>query len=184
MALGATVLSKTQGTSATGQFRTNGWATSEWQTVIDATGVDATADASPILTPSASITRSTRHVFSRPPGCGTYLRLRLKYDDGITGPTSPVVKVFGRTISTAGPDAPSGTAGPWQILRNVAGNLNATLSIDLPNDAQDGEFSYTTPTANDHSWDVDGCGEFLVGIETALSATGTVNTATIEAKFV
>lgn len=182
MALGATIKALIQGSSATGAFRVNGWATSEWQAVVDAGGVN-TVDNATIILPTTQIVNSTTHVFSCPPGAGTYLRLRMKYDDGITAVTSPVIRVFGRYICSSDSATP-GIAGPWQHLKNVNGDLTATLTVDLTNDVQDGTYSYTIPSTTLHSWDKDGCSEFLVGIQTALSATGTVNTATIEAKFV
>ena len=185
MALGATIQSLAQGTSPTGQFRAVGFASSEWQTVVDA-GRVATADAATITNPLTDITNSATHIFSRQCGAGTYLRVRLKYASGInSGITSPVVKVFGRSLSNPASGA-GGVAGPWQLLKNMnGGSLNSTLTVDPTNDARDGTFSYTTADALLHSWDVDGCSEFLIGVETAFAGTGgSTSTATIEAKFI
>jgi hypothetical protein len=84
------------------------------------------------------------------------------------------VKVFGRTGSDA-----------WQLLYSKGGNLVETLTVDTTNDARDGTFNYTTPSFSTHAWDRLGCEELIVGIQTALAgSTGSVATATVQAKFI
>lgn len=145
--------------------------TSGWQTLIDAGGVTV-QDAATITNPTTQITASTRHIFQRK-SAGTNLILRMKYDDGLTTITSPVVKVFGRT-----------GGGAWEVLKSRAAALTATLTATTATDSQDGTYSYTVVDFSTQAWDCLGCEEILVGIETALAATGTTSTATIEGKFI
>ncbi len=146
--------------------------TSKWITCIDATGADD-ADANPITDPTAEITAATRKLIDKKGDRGTHLRFRLVYDDGISAITAPKLAVFGRT----------GTQ-QWQRLVTKGGSTQVTLTPDTTNDCSDGTLNYTTPLLNDHTVDTDGCDQFLVGIETALAATGTVTTAYVEVKII
>jgi len=145
--------------------------TSGWVTVIDAGGMTV-QDAATITDPTAEITNSTRHILRRN-GVGTTLLVRMAYDDGITSITNPVIKVFGRT-----PDQ------QWQLLKTRAGALNATITTAVATDCSDGTLNWTTSDYDAQAWDCLGCGEILIGIETALAATGTTSTAYLEAKFI
>ena len=144
----------------------------KWDTMIDAGGPN-TQDASTITDPDAEITNSTSHIFAIK-GRGTTLRLRLMYDDGISSVTSPIINVFGRFSSDE----------VWQRLQNKSGDTNVTLTVDTTNDVSDGTFNFTLVDADDHAFDLDGCAQVLVGIKTALAATGTVTTATIQGKVI
>lgn len=118
-------------------------------------------DASPITDPTALET-ATR-LFRTQQGRGTIIRARFRYPSGLTTPVSPVVKLFGRWYTAAGSEI-------WQPLRNKAGDISVTLTIDQTNDVAIGTSLYTTPDLDAHSWDCDGFDEFLFGVETALSA--------------
>lgn len=144
---------------------------SAWQTVIDAGGMDD-ADASPIVNPTTEITTSDRHIFKVKRG--TTLRFRMKYDDGVTVPTDPVINVFGRLNSN----------DPWMPLQNKNGAQDITMTTALADDVRDGTFRYTTPDIDAAAVDCEGCMEILVGVKTAFAATGDVTTATLEAKAV
>ncbi len=145
--------------------------TQKWVNVVDAGGV-AVQDAATVTNPSTQITAATRHIFRRN-GLGTHLLLRMKYDDGLTSITAPIVKVFGR----------GGDNDGWQLLKTRSGSLSVALSV-AATDVEDGTNKFTTPDYDLHAWDSLSCNEFLVGIETALAGTGDATTATIEAKLV
>jgi hypothetical protein len=148
-----------------------GSATSKWTEIISAGG-PTSADTARIVNPTTAITADTRRIFRRG-GLGTFLVFRLKYNGSITSVTSPKIAVFGRT----------GSAEQWQRLSAKSGADSATLTVSTSNDSGDGTMKYTTVVPADHTFDCQGCEEFLVGVETALAATGTVNTSTIEAKI-
>jgi hypothetical protein len=143
--------------------------TSRWITAIDATGMDD-VDAATITNPTTGITLSTRHIIGRSGDVGTNLMLRMAYAG--TSSVSPIVKVFGRTGSDA-----------WQVLKNKAGNVSATVQTNST-DATDGTLSYTT-VDNNTIWDCLGCDEFLVGVETAYAVSaGSAATALLQAKMI
>lgn len=144
-----------------------------WVTAIDAGGMDA-ADASPITDPDADITASDHHIFERDMNRGMFVTARMVYDDGISGVTDPVVKLFGRYNSD----------DKWQILENLNGDIAVTIATDLTNDVSDGTLNFTHPDGSTHVWDCFGCNEFLFGVETKLSATGNVATAYLEVKVI
>lgn len=146
--------------------------TAQWVTIIDAGGADD-QDAATITNPTTQIVLSTRHILLRG-NQGTILLLRLVYDDGLTSITNPVVKVFGRSLSTE----------IWQLLKTKAAALTGTLTTATSTDVTDATNNYTTPDYDTQSWDCLGCAEILVGIQTALAATGTVTTAYIQAKII
>lgn len=170
MALGQVVNSNTVHKQTPGVVVPQGL-TQRWQTIVDAGGVNV-QDASTVTNPTTQVVNSTSHIFRRN-GIGTHLVLRLKYDDGLSSITDVVVKVFGR----------SSDSEPWQLLKSRSGNLSVALTTVLATDAEDGTYKYTTPDYDLHAWDSLSCNEFIVGIETALAGTGTVSTATIEAKM-
>jgi len=143
--------------------------TGVWQGVITG-GRVATQDAATITNPETEITNAASYNLKRG-GRGTFLALRLAYDDGLTSITNPVVKVFGRTSSDA-----------WQLLKTRASALSATLTT-AATDAQDGTLKYTTPDIETHVWDCFGCEEIIVGVETALAGTGTTANSIIQAKL-
>ena len=144
-----------------------------WITAIDAGGMDD-QDAATITDPDTNITLATRHIFERDMNRGMFVTARMVYDDGISGVTDPVVKLFGRHNSD----------DMWQILENLNGDIAVTIPTDLTNDVSDGTLNFTHPDGNTHVWDCFGCNEFLFGVETKLSATGIVTTAYLEVKVI
>ena len=140
-----------------------------WVKIIDNTGVD-TADngGSVIDDPDVQITNSTTHIL-KVGQAGTKLRLRIRYDDEITSfSTPPVFNVFARnTIDEV--------AQPWQRLVNLCGNADISIAQDNVEsmvDVFDGETAknqYTQSHPADHTFDMDGCDEVLVGVHTALA---------------
>lgn len=102
---------------------------------------------------------------------------RLKYDRAVTAPTSPVIAVFGRTRLS------ETEVGSWERLSTLGSASTSTLTVDVTNDVDDGTWQYTSTSLEDHTFDLNGCNEFLVGIQTAFAGTGTVNTSTIECKL-
>lgn len=148
-----------------------------WVTAVGAGG-PATADNASITNPTLEIVAATTVILNRDARLGTTIKARLQYDTGMTGITSPVIKLFGRTTdpSTKIPNA-------WQALYTLSGNLTATLAT-AATDVDDGTYKYTNPTNLDNAWDCDGCDEILVGIQTALSGTGTTSNSKILLKIV
>ena len=143
-----------------------------WNTIIDAGGLDS-ADAGTITDPNTEITDADRHI-GKVGKLGTTLRLRLQYDDGVSSiTTDAIIKVFGRT----------GTE-PWQILTNRAGNISVTMTITFASDVSDGTNNWTTVLPNDHAWDLDGCDEILVGVETILNTDANDALALLQAKVI
>lgn len=128
-------------------------------TIIQATGLDD-QDAATITDPAAEITKST----TIPLVCkgGTTLHLSVAYDDGDATITDVVVKVFGRFTDTE----------RWRKLSNRALSfLGITLQTDTTNDASDGTLNFTDSHPTNHAWDLNGCEEIVVGIETPYNAT-------------
>jgi hypothetical protein len=164
MALGTPVLQSctppNQGAvTYTGQFL------AVWQTIC----TDPTAsDGNPVLKPG-SLTRAALSIF-KPNGKGKTLLVRMKYDPGVTGVTSPIIQVFGRDHN-----------GIWMNLPDAAASITSTLTATVGTDVQndDGTFSYTPPK----SFDLLGCVDVLVCVKTAFAASGgTINNSTLEAK--
>jgi hypothetical protein len=141
-----------------------------FQNAISA-GLVATIDNASITNPATQITRSGTSIVRSDSG-GTFLVVRLAYDDGLTGITNPIVKVFGR----------ASLSEPWRLLRNRAGSLSASLAT-ASTDATDGTLDYTTPDLSTNVWDVQGCDQFIIGVETALAGTGTTSNATVQVLF-
>lgn len=150
---------------------------SSWFTAIlaGATGPNA-QDAALITNPTTQITPASHRLFTYN-GRATRAALRLKYDDGVTAPTSPVVAMFGRTRTSAS------VVTTWERLYTLGAAARATLTIDLTNDVADGTYKYTSASLEDQTFDANGCNEFAVGVETAFAGTGTVNTSEIECKL-
>lgn len=113
-----------------------------------------------------SITRSDQHRFVFNP-LFYEVDLRLKYDDGLTSITDPVIAVWGYYPDTT-----------WSDLTDSSGTHKLTLATDTSNDFWDGTYLYTDPV----TIRARGSGILLCCVETALSATGTVNTSEIQAR--
>jgi len=140
--------------------------TSGWVQAITAGG-PATADESRIVNPDGSIDIASRRILKRGGRGGTYLAVRLGYDDGLTSITNPKVAVFGRTGTEA-----------WQRLLSRASADSATLTTSASNDSTDGTLKYTNVDPSNHVFDMMGC-DILIGVETALNGSTTVLTNSI-----
>lgn len=143
-----------------------------WVVVRDAGDMD-TVDAVTVDDPDADITNATTHILTTG-GRGTKLLLRMRYDDGDSSPTDPVVKVFGRHSSTD---------TQWMTLSNdtpaIIGTIVTTVATDVT-DATD-KWSTVLPAT---SFPLLGCDELLVGLQTAYAATGNAALALLEAKII
>lgn len=111
---------------------------------------------------------------------GTTLRLGIRYTNGQSMTTDPVVQVFGRTVSPLGTQdntetTNQGSVGIWQRLTSKSGNIDATF-LDVSTDVSDGTYEYSASDADDHSFDLDGCNQVLVLVKTAAGGlTGDVH---------
>ena len=143
-----------------------------WVVIREAGDMD-TADAAPIDDPDADITNSTTRALNTG-GRGTKLLLRMRYDDGDTSPTDPIVKVFGRHSSND---------TQWMNLSNETPAIVGTLVSAVTTDTTDGTDKWTTvlPAA---IFPLLGCDEILVGVQTAYAATGNAALALLEAKII
>lgn len=126
-------------------------------------------------------------VFTLPNNLGTTLKARLLYDDGLSAITDPVLLLFGRTRASSGDSSGAGGSNDvdqWRLLPTLDGSRTATLATDAT-DIEWGTsgLKATTPT-NDQAWDRDGCDEFMFAVSTALSGTGTVDSAAVQAWIV
>lgn len=119
-----------------------------------------------VVNPGA-ITRASQRKLDTE-GFGTTLQIRLKYDDGVTGVTSPVIQAFGEDGN-----------GNWQKLFDRNGSHELTLTVAASTDVKDADFCYTNPV----EVDMDGCKKVLIAVKTAFNATGTINTSVIQAKI-
>lgn len=155
---------------------------SNWVTVVKATGVDDAANSGNRITnPETSVASAiTVPILMRSGGkqpdigCGTYIRLRLAYDDALTVGTDVVVQVFGRT----GDDV-------WECLPNLAESDEVELTANESDDVTDGTYKYTAVGRTTHTWDCAGSDEIIVGIKTALAdGGGDVTNAFIQAKVI
>lgn len=136
--------------------------------VILAGGVTV-QDAATITNVETQITAATRRGFLKA-GAASIMQLFVSYSSGLTAITSPKVKVFGKTEISG-----------WRVLKSKAGATNVELTMVVASDATDGTLSISTIDPSTQTWDLFGCTEVVVGIETALAATGTTSTATIQA---
>jgi len=149
-----------------------------WFTVITA-GRVATADAATITTVESTVTNSAHKVIHTENHEFDYVQLRLRYDPTLTGITSPIVKLFGRRRHS------STVVDAWQVLKNRAGNLSASLAATPATDAQDGGLAESPVDSLETTFHYGGCNEFVVGVETALAGgTGVTTTALVEMKLV
>ena len=150
---------------------------SEWVSAIDAGGIATTDNGgSDITNPDDQIDGLTRHIL-KVNKRGTFLQVRLVYDDGLASITDPVVQIFGRYSGSE----------MWQRLRNMSSSplINVTLVTDQDaNDVTDGTFKYTDPLFKAQTVDLNATDEVLIGVKTALAGTGTVSTAVLQAKLI
>lgn len=149
----------------------------KWATVVAAGEVDD-QDNGTITNPATQIATIDDRIF--PKGAiGTLLALCLGYDDGLTGITDPVVKLFGRYDEDE----------RWELVPNLEGAVAATL-VTAATDLTDGTLKYTTVKSKDSStpgnvsvFDVGAFSHLAVGIETALAGTGDKTNAIIQARL-
>lgn len=142
-----------------------------WVEAIEA-GRISTADAANIVL--TSDVPATRAIIRKADigGACTTLVAAIKYDDGVTSPTTAArIACFGRKGSD-----------PWVRLRSKAGTEYADITPNPTKDIGDGTFKYATPNLANAAWDTTGCDEFFFGSEIALAATGTLTTATLLVK--
>lgn len=145
-----------------------------YQDIISAGGLDV-ADGTPITDPEAEITNSETHIY-QVQKFGTTLRIRMAYPRGVALTTDLVIQVFGRFAST----------NAWQKLTNKSGDHEVPVPQLTATDVDDGvTFQYTDVDPNDHSWDLDGNEEILVGVRTALDLAGSNEAlAKLQAKII
>jgi len=116
-------------------------------------------------------------IIRRADGVGSLLIPILKYDNGLTAPTPPVIAILGRSNIADPSGDPIVT--PFIPLLNAAGSHLTTLTMDTTEDADDGAFKWTRPNAATQGTDPLWCNEFMVFPDTPLSGTGTVTNAVI-----
>lgn len=149
---------------------------SKWIAAVEATGVDdADNSGNRIRNPATSMSDTAIHPKVKPfVGGADQVLIRLKYDDGLTAITNPVVQVFGFDAG-----------GNAVMLRNKAGTPSdeITLSTDTTNDLTDGTNNYTSIT-DAQVVELLGATEIQVGIKTPLSGTGDATTAVVEVLFI
>lgn len=144
---------------------------SRWYDAISAGG-PGVLDAATITNPDTQITDASRSIRNTGGRCSR-VTFRLKRPTGLTVTAEVVMVCFGRTSSD----------DPWQRLFTLGGASTSTLSTGA-NDITDGTNLYTDATLEDHTFDLMGCVQFVVGIQTALAlSVGSTALTTIQAKL-
>lgn len=145
----------------------------EWQTVIVAGGIDgADNGGSDITNPDTEIAGLPNRLI-KVAQRGTFIEFRLAYDDGLSSITDPVIQVFGRYNAQE----------QWQRLKNLNDAIDVTV-VTAATDVTNATLDFTHPDPQDQTVDLNGTDEVVVGVKTALSATGDVTTAYLQAKLV
>lgn len=162
--------------------------TSDWLDVV--TAVDA-AGFTTYLPVDADLPQSDSIVFERTNQTGTYVRVRMKYDDAHTGiDVQLTYTLYGRKKSDGADET---DASRWQALPNLNGDKVVTLTASTGNDTAydvttsgvSNKWKATTPDRLLHSHDCDGCDEFFVNIVTPLEVPdGDISLNTIQAKII
>ena len=136
-----------------------------------------TADAATITDPDTEIAGADNRIYTVHEG--TRLKLRLRYDDADTQSTDPVVKVFGRFNDGT-------SADPWENLVDLCNSLTSALAVVEATDVSDGTNNWTAPHVTSNTFNLNGCNQVLVGVQTALVLGGgpTYASARIEGKFI
>ena len=147
----------------------------EWKDAIGAGGIASTDNGgSDITNPTSQIDGLTKHLLKINKR-GTFLQVRLVYDDGLTSITDPVVQIFGRYSDEQ----------MWQRLRTLSNLHDVTLVTDQTTaDVTDGTDKFTDPLFDAQTIDLNATDEILIGVKTALAGTGTVSTAVLQAKLI
>lgn len=149
-------------------------ARSSWRVIGAAGVVDGQDNGGTIRNPSLDLTASDLEARTLVVGeFGTMALFRLKYDDGLTSITDPIITVFGRYDDSE----------DWYILptRETSASTTMTLATAAGDGADDsGTFLFTSPSFTARAVDLCGATEITFEVGTALAGTGTVNTATVE----
>ncbi len=96
----------------------------------------------------------------------------MRYDD--QSQTNPVVKVFGRSRR------PDGSTTPWAMLKSRLGDRSWEIATDPSDLYLEGTYYFTAADPEASYFDVQGCNEFVVGVEVA----ATRGEAALEVKFI
>ncbi len=148
-----------------------------WVQVMDAGGItSADNSGSDITDPDAQIDGLTKHIL-KVNRKGSFLQVRMKYDDGLTAITNPVIQIFGRYNGDE----------MWQRLRTLSFFPGIDVTIVTAQDATDvtdGTFKYTDPLFDAQTVDLNATDEILIGVKTNLSGTGVTSTAILQAKLI
>lgn len=140
------------------------------------TAPEATDNATNVVINPGAITRADQTVLAVK-GKATKMRIRLKYDDGLSGITDPVVQPFGfDKIVPAG--AGVGELGLPERLADADGDHEQTLATAVT-DCTDGTYKYTDSV----EVLLGGNEGVMVAIKTALAGTGTVDNSAIQVRF-
>ena len=141
-------------------------AISDWTTV--GTDVDLedwlvpdSTDTNGFITDPATQIGTIRQVFTRSNLQALFVGLRMRYKID-TEPTDPTVKLFGRVRY------PDGTVGDWQVLRNRLKDSSVVILTD-PADTLASGLLCTIPDQEAHYFDLQGCNEFVIGVEVAVT---------------
>jgi len=147
----------------------------EWKDAIGAGGIASTDNGgNDITNPTSQIDGLTKHLLKINKR-GTFLQVRLVYDDGLTSITDPVVQIFGRYSDEQ----------MWQRLRTLSNLHDVTLVTDQTTaDVTDGTDKFTDPLFDAQTIDLNATDEILIGVKTALAGTGVTNTAVLQAKLI
>lgn len=125
------------------------------------------------VTAPLSITRADVHYIAVN-GKASKVRVRLKYDDGLSSITDTVVQVFGFDREFGSETGPVG-----ERLVDSSGDHEQTLTT-AATDFADGTYKYTDPV----EVNLNGNNYIMVAVKTALSGTGTVNNSAVLVRFV
>jgi hypothetical protein len=129
---------------------------SPWTTVV--TSLAAADNSGNSVTTIAQVTAAHATSLQLNVSAAAQIKIRMKYDDGITFSVLPVVEVFGVDSS--------GAVGK---LRSKTGAITATLTA-AATDAQDGTYGYTTPD-DSCVFFTEGCRWVVVGVKTACTVS-------------
>lgn len=147
----------------------------DWLTLVEAGGCDGTDT---LTTPQ---TAGTSRPVARISGVGTLLALRLRYDDGDTPSTDPIIEVAGRSRANGGT-----YSNNWQKLYTVEDTpaKTSTLTTASSTDVTDGTDKFTDVNPKSNVFDCQGVDEVVVLISTAYAVSaGDASLATIEGRL-
>ena len=173
MPLGTTVLAPIANPSSTPSAVAIISNTSGWIDFIDVGGL-VIQDAATIINPTVQVENVTRKIVRRQ-SAGNNLVLRVQYPANLAITVSPIVRVFGRANATE----------VWTALPNLAAAVAAALTCVQASDVTDGTNNFSTVLIATQQFQVLGCNEILVGVQTIIAGTvGTAALAKLQGKFV